>query len=326
MPFRRRADQKREIVPILTEAFLGQRDIGNALAQAQAIAERVLGRMSRPAGSPGSTGAASGGPALPYRGWFWTWDHSTNWRVDVPGRQEYGGANAYFKPAEALLEDYRRVVDFASRHRINGVRVYGLLRDRHGGVETAKELSRYANARGVRILPGVGINSYGGIYYDGRHRFNLRTWLLDHPRAPRPAGTEPRTRQAHHHYADMACPSQPANQAWRAEAIQWLAEEFEIGGSDFETGEQQDVPLPAVRGAARERSRALVDRGRGRAVPRALRGRPAGPARGLDDRRGVLRQSARPGRDRPPWPRSRRRRSASTTMTTAATGRGCRPS
>jgi ABC-type glycerol-3-phosphate transport system substrate-binding protein len=41
-PYRRAADQKREIVPILTEAFLGQRDIRNALLQAQAIADRVL--------------------------------------------------------------------------------------------------------------------------------------------------------------------------------------------------------------------------------------------------------------------------------------------
>ena len=41
-PYRRAADQKREIVPILTEAFLGQRDIRTALLQAQAIADRVL--------------------------------------------------------------------------------------------------------------------------------------------------------------------------------------------------------------------------------------------------------------------------------------------
>jgi hypothetical protein len=168
---------------------------------------------------------------------LWTWDHSTNWRVDLPARQEYGAANSYFKPAEGFLEDYRRVVDYASRHQINGVVVYGLLRDDHGGIETAKELCRYANERGVRILPGVGINSYGGIYYDGRHQFSLRHWLLDHPNLRAKPPRDRRSLRAHDFYGDIACPSQPENRQWHADAIQWLSEEFEIGGINFETGD-----------------------------------------------------------------------------------------
>lgn len=169
---------------------------------------------------------------------LWTWDHSSNWQLDLPARQEYGAANSYFKPAEGFLEDYRRVVDYASGHQINGVVVYGFLRDDHGGIESAKELCRYANSRGVRILPGVGINSYGGIYYDGRHEFSLHHWLLDHPELRAQPPRDPRTFHGWDFlYGDLACPSQPANQQWHADAIQWLSEEFEIGGINFETGD-----------------------------------------------------------------------------------------
>jgi ABC-type glycerol-3-phosphate transport system substrate-binding protein len=42
-PFRRSADMQGQINPILLEAFLGRRDIKNALTQAQAIADRILG-------------------------------------------------------------------------------------------------------------------------------------------------------------------------------------------------------------------------------------------------------------------------------------------
>ena len=244
--------------------------------------------------------------------------------MDVPGRQEYGAANAYFKPAEAFLEDYRRVVDFASRHRINGVVVYGLLRDRHGGVETAKELCRYANARGVRILPGVGINSYGGIYYDGRHRFNLRTWLLDHPELRAQPAPDPRTRQAHHHYADMACPSQPANQAWHAEAIQWLAEEFEIGGINFETGDYGMCRCPRCAARAGARTGAGRSRTWPSCTPRSSRARRARPdawmiAEAYFDNLLDL-DAIGPLATLPP------ETIGQYTMATAATGRGCRPS
>ena len=68
-----------------------------------------------------------------------------------------------------------------SLNRIGGVTIYGFLRDNHGGVEAAQELCRYATERGVRILPGVGINAYGGIYWEGDHKYNLTTWLRQHP-------------------------------------------------------------------------------------------------------------------------------------------------
>lgn len=183
-------------------------------------------------------------PALPHR-LLWTWDHSTNWYLEQVGLQEIGALNYYSKPAEGFLEDYRRLVDFMSLQRISGVTIYGFLRDNHGGVEAAQELCRYAAERGVRILPGVGINAYGGIYWEGQHRYNLTTWLRQHPELraifDKPVAFHipelPKLWFPETDYTDAACPSKPENARYHEEAIQWLAETFEIGGINFETGD-----------------------------------------------------------------------------------------
>jgi len=183
-------------------------------------------------------------PALPYR-LLWTWDHSTNWYLEQVGIQEIGALNYYSKPEEGFLEDYRRLVDFMSLYRIGGVTIYGFLRDNHGGIEAAQELCRYANERGVRILPGVGINAYGGIYWEGKHRYNLTNWLQAHPELratfKKPVAFQipdfPKLWFPETHYTDAACPSKPENAHYHEEAIQWLAETFAIGGINFETGD-----------------------------------------------------------------------------------------
>jgi hypothetical protein len=59
-------------------------------------------------------------PGLPYRT-FWTWDHSTNWDLDQIGAQEIGVFCPYGKPPDGFLADYKKMVDFMSRHRIAGV-------------------------------------------------------------------------------------------------------------------------------------------------------------------------------------------------------------
>ena len=79
-------------------------------------------------------------PALPCR-LLWTWDHSTNWYLEQVGLQEIGALNYYSKPSGGFLEDYQRLIDFMSLHRVGGVTIYGFLRDNHGGIEAAQELS-----------------------------------------------------------------------------------------------------------------------------------------------------------------------------------------
>lgn len=207
-------------------------------------------------------GTVSGKPGLPYRT-FWNWDHSTNWEMETVGVQEIGAVNPYSRPDHSFLADFKRCIDFMSRNRIAAVTVYGFLRDAHGGVDTAKELCRYANERGVRILPGVAIHAYGGIAFDMDHQYNLATWLRKHPHLTaemeRPAGFQvPNLEHTLHfpkgEYLLRGCPSRPENQEWMAEGIAWLAETFEIGGINIEAGDYGvcGCSLCASRRAARE--------------------------------------------------------------------------
>ncbi len=97
-----------------------------------------------------------------------------------------------------FLEDYKRPGGLLSKNRISAVTFLWFLRDNHGGVEAAKELCMYASQRGVRILPGVGINAYGGIYWEGESPYNLSNWLRKNPRLRAKLGT-----RAAFHIADI---------------------------------------------------------------------------------------------------------------------------
>lgn len=184
-------------------------------------------------------------PGMLYRT-FWTWDHSTNWELSQVGQQEIGVFNPYGKPPGGFLADYKRLVDFCSRNRIAAITIYGFLRDSHGGIEAAQELCRYAKERGVRIMPGIAIGAYGGVYWEGDHEYNLATWLRKNPQhaatMEKGVGFQladlsfplnfPRS-----DYTVSACPSAPETMAWMEEAVSWLAETFDIGGINIESGD-----------------------------------------------------------------------------------------
>ena len=187
----------------------------------------------------------TGSPGLAYRT-FWTWDHSTNWELSQVGQQEIGVFNPYQKPPGGFLRDYKRCVDFCSRNRIAAIVIYGFLRDPHGGVAAAQELCRYATERGVRILPGIAIGSYGGVYWEGENRYNLATWLKANPQhaatLEKGVGFQiadlafplnfPKS-----DYTLSACPSAPETMAWMEEGVAWLTETFDIGGINIEAGD-----------------------------------------------------------------------------------------
>ncbi|MFM8594815.1 MAG: hypothetical protein ACKOCK_10550 [Chloroflexota bacterium] len=226
--------------------------------------EELVQRMARVESQGVSipVGERTGTPGLPYRT-FWNWDHSTNWDTEQVGVQEIGVFNPYGKPPEGFLNDFKRCVDFMSRHRIAALVIYGFLRDTHGGIAASQELCRYANERGVRILPGIAISAYGGVYWEGDHEFNLATWLRKHPELAasmeRPVGFQiqdlafplnfPRS-----DYTVSGCPSRPENQQWMEDAVSWLAETFDIGGLNIESGDYGvcGCALCASRRAARE--------------------------------------------------------------------------
>jgi hypothetical protein len=184
-------------------------------------------------------------PALAYRT-FWTWDHSTNWELSQIGHQEIGVFNPYGKPPGGFLQDYTRMVDFCSKNQIAAIVIYGFLRDSHGGIAAAQELCRYAKARGVRILPGVAIGAYGGVYWEGNHRYNLATWLTENPSfaADMERGVGFQLQDLafplsfpNSDYTRTACPSDPANIEWMADAISWLVETVDPGGINIEGGD-----------------------------------------------------------------------------------------
>lgn len=198
-----------------------------------------------PRGIRVSTSPFDAEPSLTYRT-FWTWDHSSNWELSQIGHQEIGVFNPYGKPPGGFLADYKRMVDFCSAHQIAAIIVYGFLRDAHGGIAAAQELCRYANERGVRIMPGIAIGSYGGVYWEGTHRYNLATWLRENPQFASDMEKDigfkiqdltfplsfPRS-----DYTLTACPSAPETMGWMEEAVGWLAESFEIGGINIESGD-----------------------------------------------------------------------------------------
>jgi hypothetical protein len=211
-------------------------------------------------------GPINDAPGLTYRT-FWTWDHSTNWELSQIGQQEIGVFNPFQKPPKGFLDDYRRLVDFCSKNRIAAIVIYGFLRDSHGGIEAAQALCRYANERGVRIIPGIAIGAYGGVYWEGNHRYNLSTWLKANPEhaATMEKGVGFQLADLafplnfpHSDYTVSACPSSPEVIGWMEEAVSWLAETFEIGGINIESGDY------GVCGCARCQARRANDAERAR--------------------------------------------------------------
>jgi hypothetical protein len=222
-------------IAVVGDRFSGVIYGANELADRLASAPWVL--------QPGA--AIEQQPGLAYRT-FWNWDHSTNWELSQVGHQEIGVFNPWSKPPRGFERDFERVVDFMSLNRISAVVIYGFLRDSHGGIEAAQELCRYAKERGVRILPGIAIGAYGGAYWEGNSRFNLSTWLDENPQFAADMGggigfqledlafplSFPRS-----DYTRSACPSASETMDWMTDAVTWLAENFEIGGINIESGD-----------------------------------------------------------------------------------------
>jgi len=187
-------------------------------------------------------------PALP-NSYFWTWDHSTNWMLDDPGVQNDGCHNQYLKRPETFVEDYRRLTDFAAGLGVKGIVIWGFLRDSHGGVEAAKRVAGYAASSGVAIMPGVGTTWYGGVYYEGDHRYSLRRFLREHPDG-RMLDDNGQPREWAGEYG--ACPATPEYRQWLKESLDWLYREFEIGGVNIENGDLLTDCHPATQAMRRE--------------------------------------------------------------------------
>jgi hypothetical protein len=173
-------------------------------------------------------------PAMP-SSYFWTWDHSCNWVLDDPGIWTGGCANRYLKRPQTFIEDYRQLTDLAAGLGIKGITIYGFLRDAHGGIEYAKRVADYAANKGVAILPGVGLTWYGGPYYEGEHKYNIGTFLRANPQARAMSSINGGDTSLPGNVG--VCPTHPDFIAWMSEGLQWLFDEFSIGGVNLENGD-----------------------------------------------------------------------------------------
>jgi hypothetical protein len=168
---------------------------------------------------------------------LWNWDARMTWD-DEPAKIATKMAASeqlfpYLKRPEAYRVGGRRLVDYCARIGIHGFCLWGFLRDSHGGVKAAQDLCNYAADRGVAILPGVGLCSYGGYYYEGKHPFNLQTYLRQHPDRISSAHEEGGGRKV----APVLDPSLPENQKWWRDGLEWMLETFQVGGVNYEMGD-----------------------------------------------------------------------------------------
>jgi hypothetical protein len=172
---------------------------------------------------------------LKYR-WFRDWDHRTDWDLADSATHasseetQYSVPSKYPNSSEAYLRDLKKTIDFMSEHRLNGLILWGFLRQSHGGMAAAQEICNYAQERGVRILPGVGMGGHGGFFYEGENPFNLDNWIKAHP--------ELRSVDLKGDFRDHTlCPEKIENRNWYREALQWIYKNFKIGGLSLEIGD-----------------------------------------------------------------------------------------
>ncbi len=161
---------------------------------------------------------------------LWTWDHATEWALNRPGAQTYGASNAYTRSRDSFIQDYTNLFHWCGRHGIDAVVVWGLLRDCHGGLDSAKKLCEVAASQNVRLLCGAGLNSYGGVYYEGDSPYSLVRHLQQH--GDLNAINADGGKLAYH-----ACPSRRENQDFAAQSLQWLMKSLPLGGVQIETGD-----------------------------------------------------------------------------------------
>jgi len=172
---------------------------------------------------------------------LWTWDHCTTWALNRPGGHDIGASNEYGRAPETFVADYSCLLRWCGRHGIDGVVVWGLLRDRHGGVDSVKRLCEVAKESGTKLLAGTGVNAYGGVYYEGASPYSLERHLESHPELYGVTADGTRMvydfgtvgpRKSHH-----ACPSRPENREFTLDSLRWLFETTGIDGVQMEAGD-----------------------------------------------------------------------------------------
>ncbi len=182
---------------------------------------------------------------------LWTWDHCVQWTAGRAGMHDWGASNEYPGSAEDFLREYSLLVRWCGQNGIDGVVIWGLLRDGHGGVETATRLCETAEAAGVKVLAGIGLNAYGGVYYEGASEWSLNNHLEKHPElfAFRADGERHIILPGRFMPQPMlhACPSRPENIEYMRDGLRWLMETVPVHGVQVEAGDTLCCECPLCR-------------------------------------------------------------------------------
>lgn len=159
------------------------------------------------------------------------------WNWDIRMRWAYG----FSSTAESFESNCRRAIDSAGRYGVDGLIIWGFLRDRHGGIDSARRVRNYAADKGVSLLPGVGLDDYGGVYYEGESHYSLDAYLREHPASQ---AIDAQGRPATHlwppndeHPRRKGCPSDESLIAYYRESLDWLIDTFSLDGFQVEQGD-----------------------------------------------------------------------------------------
>jgi hypothetical protein len=162
---------------------------------------------------------------LKYR-WFRILNNPTNWQTTETGTISNLEATGSRK-ADTGLGQLKAIVEYMSARRLNGLTLWGFPGGPEGGVAGARELCKYANERGVRVLARIGLTGSEGLFAEGDHAFNLQGWAKAHPElcAMDKAGA---VRNG------TLCPEKIQNRQRYHEGLQWLFQNVQVGGVSLE--------------------------------------------------------------------------------------------
>lgn len=172
---------------------------------------------------------------------LWTWDARMRW---VPGKETHGTSDMarpdnhfpYPYDKNFFVENYKALIRAVSDWpEIRYIIIWGFLRDSHGGVDAALEIAHFAADHGVGILAGVGTSGYGGVYYEGRHDYNARSFMRKRPDLV--VSNRQHTERGIIDRGDTLNPVHPDVIAWLQEGIRWMLDTFPICGVNLEIGD-----------------------------------------------------------------------------------------
>lgn len=181
---------------------------------------------------------------------FWTWDHSANWKKNEHGKQVCGCNNPYTKSSKAFIEDYTRMILWAEENGIGAVGAVALLRDCHGGVQSARYLADFAAEHNVTLYLIAGLGAYSGIYFEGDSPWNLDNFLRENPecRALNADGSLLISGAAGPNVNYQGCFSKPKMRDYVMRSVEWLFKEISsLGGIAMETGDTKNCMCPECR-------------------------------------------------------------------------------